>query len=189
MSMTVVMYCWVMAGNALYGGRVEDPDGIQQHNGLVEKTNVTLLAKCKCLQGVEVEVEPQEDHTFEVEPQGNGSHVVGSPEVQTQDLIDYHSTLAEVEKIYVHESLTFNDTVACEVISKRKARLKKDMDARSDMHVLSNGCKEKQYAQQWMLVQICMCSAMVARKSSNDSVGYYWEYTPARRVHTSNLSI
>ncbi|GJY62225.1 zinc finger, CCHC-type containing protein [Tanacetum coccineum] len=30
------------------------------------------------LQGVEFEVEPQEDHTFEVEPHGNINHVVGS---------------------------------------------------------------------------------------------------------------
>ncbi|GJR97212.1 hypothetical protein Tco_0269386 [Tanacetum coccineum] len=61
--------------------------------------------------------------------------------------------VVEVDKIYAHESLTFNDTVACEVISKWKARLKEDMDARSDMYVLSNGCK----------------------KSSDDSDGYYWE--------------
>nr|GFC73769.1 zinc finger, CCHC-type [Tanacetum cinerariifolium] len=42
------------------------------------------------LQGVEFEVEPQKDHTFEVEPHGNVDHVVGSQEVQTQDLIYYH---------------------------------------------------------------------------------------------------
>ncbi|GJT95122.1 hypothetical protein Tco_1090640 [Tanacetum coccineum] len=61
-----------------------------------------------------------------------------------------------VEKIYAHESLTFNDTVACEVISKWKAGLKDDMDARSDVYVLSNGYK----------------------KCSDDSDGYYWESTP-----------
>ncbi|GJU93384.1 zinc finger, CCHC-type containing protein [Tanacetum coccineum] len=33
-------------------------------------------------------------------------------------------------------------TVACEVISKWNARLKEDMDARSHVYVLSNGCKE-----------------------------------------------
>ncbi|GJW42356.1 hypothetical protein Tco_0071155 [Tanacetum coccineum] len=69
------------------------------------------------LQGVEFEVEPQEDHTFEVEPHGNVDHVA----------------VAEAEKIYAHESLTFNNTVACEVISKWKAGLKDDMDARSDV--------------------------------------------------------
>ncbi|GKD68983.1 hypothetical protein Tco_1323073, partial [Tanacetum coccineum] len=75
---------------------------IQQQNGLVKETNVTLLAKVRCfliqsgtssvqvLQGVEFEVEPHEDHTFEVEPHGNVDHVVGSQEVQTQDLIYYH---------------------------------------------------------------------------------------------------
>ncbi|GJX79066.1 hypothetical protein Tco_0327215 [Tanacetum coccineum] len=78
-------------------------------------------------------------------------------EVQTQDFIYYHSTrdreqhsawelfsyredsneaafvVATVEKIYAHESLTFNDTVTCEVISKWKAGLKEDMDAWSDV--------------------------------------------------------
>ncbi|GJU64836.1 hypothetical protein Tco_1246671 [Tanacetum coccineum] len=62
---------------------------IQQQNGLVKETNMTLLAKV--LQGVEVEVEPHEDHTFGVEPHGNVDHVVGSQEVQTQVLIYYHS--------------------------------------------------------------------------------------------------
>ncbi|GJS69769.1 RNA-directed DNA polymerase, eukaryota, partial [Tanacetum coccineum] len=66
-------------------------------------------------------------------------------------------TVATVEKIYAHESLTFNNTLACEVISKCKARLKDDMDARSDVYVLSNGCK----------------------KCSDNSDGYYWESTPA----------
>ncbi|GJT73434.1 hypothetical protein Tco_1032720 [Tanacetum coccineum] len=87
------------------------------------------------LQGVEFEVEPQEDHTFEVEAHVNVDHVAGSHETQTQDLIDYHSArdreqhssrelfgyredsneatfaVAAVEKIYAHESLTFNDTL------------------------------------------------------------------------------
>ncbi|GKA37273.1 zinc finger, CCHC-type containing protein [Tanacetum coccineum] len=137
---------------------------IQQQNGLVEETSVTLLAKVviyrnigfnesgeykktfisscvgtgsvQVLQGVEFKVEPQEDHTFEVEPHGNVDHVAGSQEVQTQDLIYYHlarvmeqhSTpelfsyredsneaifvVATVDKIYAHESLTFNNTVA-----------------------------------------------------------------------------
>ncbi|GJW73439.1 hypothetical protein Tco_0132809 [Tanacetum coccineum] len=84
---------------------------------------------------LEFEVEPQDDHTFEVEPHRNVDHVVGSQEVQTQDLIYYHPArdreqhlacelfgyredsnkvafvVAVVEKIYAHESLTFNDTV------------------------------------------------------------------------------
>ncbi|GKA45008.1 hypothetical protein Tco_0737804 [Tanacetum coccineum] len=43
--------------------------------------------------------------------------------------------VAAVGKIYAHESLTFNNTVACEVISKWKAELKDDMDARSDAEI------------------------------------------------------
>ncbi|GKE74866.1 hypothetical protein Tco_1536907, partial [Tanacetum coccineum] len=41
--------------------------------------------------------------------------------------------VAAVDKIYAHESLTFNNIVACEVISKWKARLKDDMDAQLDV--------------------------------------------------------
>ncbi|GKF05602.1 hypothetical protein Tco_0036270, partial [Tanacetum coccineum] len=36
----------------------------------------------------------------------------------------------------------FNNTVACKVISKWKAGLKDDMDARSDVYMLINGCKK-----------------------------------------------
>ncbi|GJZ82922.1 hypothetical protein Tco_0648095 [Tanacetum coccineum] len=185
--------------------------GLQQQNGLVEKINVTLLAKMpidmlgffgwlanikqgmlepvkvKCIflgyrKGVEFEVEPHEDHAFEVEPQGNVDHVAGSHKIQTQDLMDYHSArdreqhstrelfgnredsneaayaFVVVDKIYAHELLTFNDTVSCEVISKWKAALKEYMDAWSDVYVLSNSC----------------------RKSSEDRNDYYWEYTPAK---------
>nr|GEX93278.1 zinc finger, CCHC-type [Tanacetum cinerariifolium] len=59
--------------------------------------------------------------------------------------------VAAVEKIYARESLTFNNTVACEVISKWKAGLKDNIDTQSDVYVLSNGCK----------------------KCSDDSDGYY----------------
>ncbi|GKB78338.1 hypothetical protein Tco_0945233 [Tanacetum coccineum] len=69
--------------------------------------------------------------------------------------------VAAVEKIYAHASLTFNNTVACEIISKWKARLKDDMDALSDVYVLSNGY----------------------RKCSDDNDGYYWEYTPGMFIH------
>nr|GEX92446.1 zinc finger, CCHC-type [Tanacetum cinerariifolium] len=109
----------------------------------------------------------------------------GLQEVQTQDLMDYQLVrdreqhlacelfgyrednneaafaVAAVEKIYAHESLTFNNAVACEVISKWKAGLKDDMDARSDVYVLSNGC----------------------RKCSDDDDGYYWGYTPGMFIH------
>nr|GEW72659.1 zinc finger, CCHC-type [Tanacetum cinerariifolium] len=69
--------------------------------------------------------------------------------------------VAAVDKIYAHESLTFNNTVACEVISKWKAGLNDDMDARSDVYMLSNDC----------------------RKCSDDSDGYYWEYTSGTIIH------
>nr|GEZ30428.1 zinc finger, CCHC-type [Tanacetum cinerariifolium] len=109
------------------------------------------------LQGVEFEVEPQEDHTFEVEPHGNVDHVVGSQNYR-EDSNEAAFAVAAVDKIYAHDSLNFNDTVACEVISKWKVRLKKDMDVRSDVYVLSNGY----------------------RKSSDDSHDYYWKYASAK---------
>ncbi|GJY24385.1 hypothetical protein Tco_0398043 [Tanacetum coccineum] len=90
----------------------EDPVG--QDQGYKEFTGG--MGSVQVLQGVEFEVETQEDHTFEVEPHGN--------------LL-----------------------VRC---SKWKAGLKDDMDARSDVYVLSDGCK----------------------KCSDDSDVYYWEYTP-----------
>ncbi|GJU00984.1 zinc finger, CCHC-type containing protein [Tanacetum coccineum] len=129
------------------------------------------------LQGVEFEVELQEDHVFEVEPLRNIGQGAGSQKVQTQDLIYYHLArdreqhspheqfryreditkaafaVAIVEKIYALESLTFNDIVTYEAISKWKAGLKYDMDARSNVYVLSNVCK----------------------KNSDDNDGYYWE--------------
>nr|GEX22635.1 xylem bark cysteine peptidase 3 [Tanacetum cinerariifolium] len=55
--------------------------------------------------------------------------------------------IAAVEKIYAHESLTFNDTVTCEVIFKWKAGLKEEMDARSGVYVLSNGCRKNSDAE------------------------------------------
>nr|GEV12218.1 zinc finger, CCHC-type [Tanacetum cinerariifolium] len=64
--------------------------------------------------------------------------------------------VAVVKKIYAHESLTFNNTVSYEVISKWKAGLKDDMDAWSHVYVLSNSY----------------------RKCNDNSDGYYWEYTP-----------
>ncbi|GKD31240.1 zinc finger, CCHC-type containing protein [Tanacetum coccineum] len=110
------------------------------------------------LQGDEVESEPQDGHTFEVKPHRNVGHVVGSQEYR-EDSNEAAFAVATVDKIYAHESLTFNDTVACEVISKWKAGLKDDMDARSDVYVLSNGCK----------------------KCNDNSDGNYWESTPGDR--------
>ncbi|GJT14669.1 hypothetical protein Tco_0861711 [Tanacetum coccineum] len=99
----------------------------------------------QALQGDEFEVEPQDGHTFEVKPHGNVDHVVASQEYR-EDSNEAAFVVAAVEKNYAYESLIFNDTVACEVISKWKAGLKDDMDARSDVYVLNNGlqgeCKD-----------------------------------------------
>ncbi|GKC36799.1 hypothetical protein Tco_1049183 [Tanacetum coccineum] len=64
--------------------------------------------------------------------------------------------VAVVVKIYAHESLTFNDTVACEVISKWKAGLKEDIDVLSDVYVLSNGCRRSNG-----IVFSCGCKAEI----------------------------
>ncbi|GKB91771.1 hypothetical protein Tco_0964043 [Tanacetum coccineum] len=95
------------------------------------------------LQEVEFEVEPQEDHTFEVEPHGNVDHELFS---YREDSNEAAFVVAAMEKIYAHESLTFNNTVACEVISKWKAGLKDDMDA-----YFSCRCKAKILATKGLL--------------------------------------
>ncbi|GJW14642.1 hypothetical protein Tco_0018775 [Tanacetum coccineum] len=128
------------------------------------------MGSMQVLYGFEFEVEPLRDHTFEVEPQENVDQGAGLQEVQTQDLMDYQLVRDRdqhfaLEKIYAHKSLTFNKTFACEVISKWKVRLKDDMDARSDIYVLSDGCK----------------------KCSNNNNGYYWEYTQAEIWATKGL--
>nr|GEZ43757.1 zinc finger, CCHC-type [Tanacetum cinerariifolium] len=133
----------------------------------------------------EFEVEQLRDHTFEVDPQENVDQGYGLQEVQTQDLMDYQLArdrdqhlacglfgyrkvsneaafaVAVVEKVYAQESLTFDNTITCKVISKWKAGLKDDMDCRSDVYVLSDSC----------------------RKCSDDSDGYYWEYTLGMFIH------
>ncbi|GJT01788.1 hypothetical protein Tco_0822957 [Tanacetum coccineum] len=62
--------------------------------------------------------------------------------VEKDDSNEVAFAVAAVEKIYAHESLTFNNTVSYEVISKWKAGLKDDMDARSNAYVLNNGCRK-----------------------------------------------
>ncbi|GJX37157.1 hypothetical protein Tco_0250460, partial [Tanacetum coccineum] len=153
-----------------------DGNIVQKHGGSKQVGFKQLgpgTGSMQVLQGVEIEVEPQEDLTFEVEPHGNVDHVVASHKVQTQNLIYYHPerdreqhlawelfgyredsneaafAVATVEKIYAHESLPFNDTVAREIISKWKAGLKDYMDARSDVYMLNNG-----YKIIWMLDQM-----------------------------------
>nr|GEX01892.1 zinc finger, CCHC-type [Tanacetum cinerariifolium] len=64
--------------------------------------------------------------------------------------------VAAVIEEYAHESLTFRDAVACEVISKWISILKEDMDTRSSMCMLSNSF----------------------RRSNNESNIYYLKYAP-----------
>ncbi|GJW13179.1 hypothetical protein Tco_0017312 [Tanacetum coccineum] len=105
--------------------------------------------------GFEFEVEPLGDHTFNVELK----------RMYKEDSNEAAFEVAAVEKIYAHKSLTFNNTVACEVISKWKAGLKDDMDARSDVYVLSN----------------CY------RKCSDDSDGYYKSIHQVEILATKDL--
>ncbi|GJS52241.1 hypothetical protein Tco_0625603 [Tanacetum coccineum] len=102
------------------------------------------------------EVEPLGDHTFEL-ARDREQHLACELFRYREDSNEAAFVVAAVE-IYSHESMTFNNTVACKIISKWKAGLKDDIDARSDVYVLSNGC----------------------RKCSDDSDGHYWEYTPAK---------
>nr|GEZ92983.1 zinc finger, CCHC-type [Tanacetum cinerariifolium] len=88
---------------------------------------------------------------------GSRSEVPAEVEVVAEDRNEVAFAVSVVDKIYAHKSLTFNDTVACEVIFKWKAGLKEDMGVRSDVYVLNNGC----------------------RKSSDDTHDYYWEYAPS----------
>ncbi|GJR31112.1 hypothetical protein Tco_1107344 [Tanacetum coccineum] len=114
----------------------------------------------KVLQGVEFEVEPQEDHTFEVEPQKNVDHVVGSQEVQTQDLIYYHSA-RDRKQHSTWELFSYREDSNEAAFAVAADGLKDDIDAQSDAYVLNNDC----------------------RKCSDDSDGYYWEYTPGMFIH------
>ncbi|GJW94931.1 hypothetical protein Tco_0174603 [Tanacetum coccineum] len=103
-------------------------------------------------------------NTFRWKPHGNVDHVVGSHEVQTQDLIYYHPT-RDREQHSVWELFSLEKTV----ISKWKAGLKDDMDARSD---------------------VCMFSATVARKCSKLSataLAYYWGGLHQSRFYNEKL--
>ncbi|GJU18013.1 hypothetical protein Tco_1145979 [Tanacetum coccineum] len=114
------------------------------------------------LHGFEFEVEPLGDHTFEVEPQENVDQGDGLQELQTQDLIDCHLACDREKHL------------ACELFGYREdsdeaafavAGLKDDMDALPDVYVLSNSC----------------------RKCSDDSDGYYWEYTPVLFLYIDDM--
>nr|GEY63316.1 zinc finger, CCHC-type [Tanacetum cinerariifolium] len=127
--------------------------GIQQQNRLVDEKNVTLFAKV--LHGFEFEVETLGDHRWNLRRMSIKDLVYKKyREENNEDTF----AVAVVDNIYSHESLTFNNTVACDVISKWKVGLKDNIDAHLDVYVLNNGCK----------------------KCCEDSDGYYREYTPAK---------
>nr|GEV19832.1 zinc finger, CCHC-type [Tanacetum cinerariifolium] len=69
--------------------------------------------------------------------------------------------VAAVIKEYAHESLTFRDAVACEVIFKWISVMKEDMETWSSMCMLSNSF----------------------RRSSDDSSIYYWKYAPGMFIY------
>nr|GEW03377.1 zinc finger, CCHC-type [Tanacetum cinerariifolium] len=128
---------------------------IQQQNGLVKETNVTLLAKVVLYRNMGFNEIGEYKKTFIGSGVGSNTHH-GNYSIIEKTVEAAFAVVTTAEKIYAHESLTFNNTVDCQVISKWKTGLKDDMDARSYVYVLSNGC----------------------RKCSDDSDRYYWEYTP-----------
>nr|GEY85179.1 hypothetical protein [Tanacetum cinerariifolium] len=186
--------------------------GIQQQNGLVDETNVTLFAKVPCFL-----IQSALSTIFWVDDTTISTYLVNrSPSStigfkKTIDMLRFFGWLASIKKwmlepvkvksiflgyyksivdnklwrldgvtskVVLYRNMGFNEKgdykktfigsdvgtgsvhvlqgVEFEVISKWKAGLKDDMDARSDVYVLRNGC----------------------RKCSDDSDGYYWDYTP-----------
>ncbi|GKB23405.1 hypothetical protein Tco_0862806 [Tanacetum coccineum] len=101
------------------------------------------------LQEVEFEVEPQEDHTFEVKPHGNLDHVAGSQELQTQDLIYYHLACDRNNTQHINYS-AIEKTV---------------------MRMLLQLLKQRRFMHMSDLLLIIQLHV------SDDSDGYYWEYT------------
>nr|GEV04811.1 retrovirus-related Pol polyprotein from transposon TNT 1-94 [Tanacetum cinerariifolium] len=115
-----------------------DVAGIQQQNGLVEETNTTLLAKVCCflIQSGLSKVFWAEDTTMStylvnrspsssigfkapVDMLGFSGWLASIKQGMLEPIkvkcifLGYHE-VAAVDKIYAHESLTFNNTVACE---------------------------------------------------------------------------
>ncbi|GJR49563.1 zinc finger, CCHC-type containing protein [Tanacetum coccineum] len=106
----------------MFLGYHDDMDGCQ----LWRLDDVTS----KVLQGVEFEVEPQEDHTFNVDPHGNVDHVASSQEVQTHDLMDYH-LVRDREQRSAHELLRYREDsneAAFVVGAAEKQRLQENSD-------------------------------------------------------------
>nr|GEV86883.1 zinc finger, CCHC-type [Tanacetum cinerariifolium] len=106
---------------------------IQQQNGLVKEMNMTLLAKWVIkpwrLDDVTSKVVLYKNLGFNESGEYKKTFIgFGS---YREDIHKAAFVVAEAKKIYAHESLTFNNIVICEVISKWKAGLKDDMNTRS----------------------------------------------------------
>ncbi|GJY90540.1 hypothetical protein Tco_0505736 [Tanacetum coccineum] len=87
------------------------------------------MGSMQVLHRFEFEVEQLGDHTFELardREQHLACELFGYREYSNEATF----AAAVVDKIYAHESLTFNDTFACKAISKWKAELKEDMDTK-----------------------------------------------------------
>nr|GEW78858.1 hypothetical protein [Tanacetum cinerariifolium] len=131
-------------------------------NGKYKKTFIGFglgTGSMQVLHEFKFEVEPLGDHKFEVEPLENVDQGAGLQEVKTQDLMDYQLTRDRDQHLAYELSGYREDNNEDAFAVAAKAGLEEDMDVRSDVYVLSNGCK----------------------KSSDDSHDYYWEYAPATR--------
>nr|GEX91472.1 hypothetical protein [Tanacetum cinerariifolium] len=134
--------------------------GIKQHNGLVKETNVTLVAKVRCflIQSVLSKVFWAEDTTMSIYLVNRSP----SSAIGFKTLVDMGNKLSRLDDVTSKVVLYRN------MGSNENREYKKifigfgvgDMDARSDVYVLSNGCE----------------------KFSDNNDGYYWEYTPGIRV-------
>ncbi|GJX22319.1 hypothetical protein Tco_0226764 [Tanacetum coccineum] len=172
---------------------------IQQQNGLVKETNVTLLAKVRCFliqSGLSKVIWAEDTAMSTYLVNRSPSSAIGFKTLV--DMLGFFGWLASIKqgmlelvkvkciflgyhkgivgnklwrlddvtsKVVLYRNMGFNESgkynktfigsgvgsntqhgnysVACEVISKWKARLKDDMDARSDVYVLSNGYKKR----------------------------------------------
>ncbi|GJR95057.1 hypothetical protein Tco_0267231 [Tanacetum coccineum] len=149
--------------------------------------NVRYGFSTRSLQGVEFKVEPREESYIEVNSMGMTIIVAECTEVKNSifvfyyhlardreqhsacELFRYREDINEatfavvvVEKINAYETLTFNDTVACEVIPKWNARLKEDIGRVGgvDVYVLA------------MVARMCRYDMVVLARYASLDLGY-----------------
>ncbi|GKA55425.1 zinc knuckle CX2CX4HX4C containing protein [Tanacetum coccineum] len=126
--LTILIFSQKKDGKTILLNLQASDDDADVENGCDDTTTLSRLlgtGSTQMLQGVEFEVEPQEDRGFKVEPLGSG------------DL----GVIALIQKD-AHESLTFRNAVALEVISKWMVVMKEDMDTRLDLCMLNNGFRQ-----------------------------------------------